>query len=232
MKEIFFGNKNTGTKRIFILFVSFVALFLFFPVYAKASPIYTPVNAQVPFQCRKPDADKDISYTIIMDTISSNAPLPKDSKLSLAGGQNGNFEISVTEPGTYVYRVGQKKGAVEKAIYDEKEYDVFLYVINDNGAGLDYTLSVVERNTDIKPDSIVFSNRFEEEKKDDPPAADEPSKPADTPAQNVSVTDMVASKTGENNALYIGLYILVLLGLTAGAGAYVAAKKSKTKEEV
>ena len=102
MKEIFFGNKNTGTKRIFILFVSFVALFLFFPVYAKASPIYTPVNAQVPFQCRKPDADKDISYTIIMDTISSNAPLPKDSKLSLAGGQNGNFEIRVTEPGTYV----------------------------------------------------------------------------------------------------------------------------------
>lgn len=232
MKEIFFGNKNTETKRMFILFVSFVALFVIFPVCVEASTSYTPVSAQIPFQCRKPDIDREMPYTIILDTVSTNAPQPKASKLSLIGGQNGNFEINVTEPGTYIYRIAQKKGSVEKAVYDEKEYDVYLYVTNDDSKELAYTLSVVERNTANKPDDIVFANQFEEDKKEDPPAPDTPSNPDDPSARNLNLSDMNASKTGENNTLYIGLYILVLLGLTAGAVAYVASKNGKTKEEV
>lgn len=220
-------------KKSLILFISFVVFFLLFSVHTEASSVYAPVTAKIPFECKKPDSDKEMPYIIVLDTVSANAPKPDVNSLTLKGGQNGNFKITVTEPGTYIYRISQKKGSVEKAIYDEKEYDVYLYVINDDRKELSYTLSVVEKNTDIKPDDVVFANQFEaEQQKEDPPAVDEPSKPDDPSGRMLNLSDMNASKTGENNVLYIGLYLLVLLGLSAGAGAYIASKKRRKKEEV
>ena len=234
-------NKNAAViKRAGSLFISFVVFFLIFSAHSKAENNYSPIHAEIPFRCEKTIGEKEVPYLITLKSVSPNAPLPESNRMTVTGGESKNFGINITEPGTYIYRIGQEKGSVQRAVYDEKEYDVYLYVINSDKNELSYSLSVVQVNSDEKPDQVIFQNRMEKEPDkpddDDSPKQDEPADPnkADSANKNLRTDGLFAGKTGEINSLYIGVYIVCMLALLAGAGVYVAVRKktvSEIKEE-
>ena len=233
-----YSERNaTGMKRAGILFVSFVALFLLLSVRTKADGNYSSVLVKIPFQCEKISGEKDIPYLITLNAISEGAPDPNVNQISLGGGEKGSFKISVTEPGTFAYRMKQKKGTVEKAVYDEKEYDVYLYVVNDGEKDLSCSVSVVSVDGKKIPntDEIIFQNILEPDpdipSSEDPPASEEHPTPDDlTNGKNIRVGGLISGKTGENNPLFVGLFITSILSLIAGAGVYIAVKNKKEEQ--
>ena len=232
-------NRNAaGIKRMILLFSSFVALFLLLSVRSKADSNYTPVQAVIPFYCENTESLMKISYIITLNGISENAPLPNTSQMTLAGGESGNFLVNVSEPGTYIYRLSQQKGNVKYALYDDKEYDVYLYVTNYKEKELIYSLSVVQANGDVKPDEVVFINKMskasedtqerDSSKRDEPSKSDSGGNSTENPTENnLTPGSLIAGKTGENNYVYIGLYIGSIFALLVGAIIYVVVKKHR-----
>ena len=212
-----------------------IQIFLLLSVRTKADSNYSPALVEIPFLCEKIDGEKDIPYLITLKTITKGAPDPNIGQIALRGGEKGSFKISVTEPGTYIYRMAQKKGTVEKAVYDEKEYDVYLYVINSGEKELSCSISVVAVRGDEKPDEVTFQNTLRADSVDpsseNPPASEKkPSSEDLTNGKNIRVGGLTSGKTGENNPLFVGLFITSIVSLIAGAGVYIAVKNKKEEQ--
>ena len=48
--------------------------------------------------------------------------------------------------------------------------------------------------------------------------------------KNIRVGGLISGKTGENNPLFVGLFITSILSLIAGAGVYIAVKNKKEEQ--
>lgn len=107
-----------------------------------------------------------------------NAPLPEKTRLSITESSPGEYRMKYSEPGIYKYHVIQEKTRSDY-IYDNTEYDVWIYVyfLEDNKT---MAASVVAKNNKdrAKPDRIVFRNeKKKEEKKTEPKETVTPEKP-------------------------------------------------------
>ena len=238
------GKKNTGSdreritagiKRIGLLFISFAVLFLMISIRSFASGNYSPIDVKIPFECKADESGKEMQYEIFLKTVSEKAPAPKKDEKTVSAGKGGFFELHVTEPGTYVYRIGQKKGSSEEIIYEETQYDVYVYVVNSEQGELSHSLSVVNAKNDEKPDEIIFQNKMKPvptpEPDPDPPEEPKPETPDDAAGKLYNLGGMIASKTGEVNAVFVSLFGLSMFGLFAGALVYIAAKKKQDGKE-
>lgn len=95
---------------------------------------YKPLTVEVPVECFKDTKLSDQTYRIVISPMDSTYPLPDVSSLSIEDGRD-SFSITVTEPGTYEYLIRQEKGAAESVIYDETEYELTLFIVDEEEAG-------------------------------------------------------------------------------------------------
>ncbi|MCR5214656.1 MAG: hypothetical protein K6E10_09580 [Eubacterium sp.] len=123
-----------------------------------AESLYKPVDALISFECGEMFGDKPYDYKIKIKTQDSITPMPQDDTVTVDGRGKGSFRIKITEPGTYVYRVYEEIGSDSEVIYDNTEYDVYVYVINNENNELTYSVSVNYADTDEKPSTLYFNN--------------------------------------------------------------------------
>ena len=238
-------NRNGGAEKRerMIAFLLFVVLFLCVSgsgFRVNAFDNYKPILARIPIYC-SPVSDKpDAVYEIRIQKITENAPFPETDKLSVKGADTGVFELEVTEPGTYKYRVSQISGKSSDISYDNKVYDVYLCVTDNGTEELVYSISVTLENSAIKPDEIYFENYVDNVKPPTPPSEDPPSEdpPARDPDSNPSADrtgritgSLFSMKTGENNSLYIGIFAGTMVLLAAGAVVYILIKRNSDRNK-
>ena len=189
-----------------ILFSAFCTLFLLLSFSVSAKEVYTPIQAQIPVYCDEISGEETATYTIKMENPDSRAPKPDKDSITVKGAETAFFVLNVTEPGTFVYKVYQGKGSDKNIKYDEKVYDVYLCVLNDDNNNLIYTISVTLSGT----------------------SENNPPKKVNPPSGHV---DGRSSKTGENNGYLIGIYGGVMVLLAIGAAVYVLIKRKRSAKE-
>ena len=123
----------------------------------RAANSYTPVDADIPFSCEKADADGGATYEFVIEPLDAVSPVPKQNTVTISGSGNGAFAVEITEPGTYQYKVYEKKGSNSDIIYDETVYMVTLFVTNDDAGGLEYQVILAKEGM-VKPTEVAFVN--------------------------------------------------------------------------
>ena len=90
----------------------------------RAANSYTPLDAVIPFSCEKADIEDGATYEFVIEPLDDVSPAPKQGTVTIEGSGTGAFTVEITEPGTYQYKVYEKKGSNSDIIYDETVYTV------------------------------------------------------------------------------------------------------------
>ena len=228
-RESFKNNRNSirsmfgfiGKGKTVLFFLCFLYTFLALSGTASAKTFYTPVTAQIPFYTEKVSYNVYATYTIRIEDEKGGEPMPDTNSITVKAGETGCFNVTVTEPGTYVYRIYQEKGLSTDTHYDDKVYDVYLCVMNENNNNLSYMVSVLLSNSSTKPDKLSFVNTGSG---NNPPIVVPPETPP-TPVKGGGAS----SKTGENTGMLIAIYAGIMGLLVAGAVAYIVLKNRSKK---
>lgn len=148
----FIGSIKNKTAFLLCVF-----LFLF-SVNVYADNVYKPVTAVIPVSFSLSGSGA-ATFEALIET-KDNSPQPSETSLAVYGSGSGEFNIQLTEPGTYKYVVYQKKGSSDKITYDTTVYDVTVFAVSSPSADnmLDYAITAVASDTGRKPDEIQFSN--------------------------------------------------------------------------
>lgn len=83
-----------------------------------------------------------------------------ETQLTINGAGEGSFEETYTTPGMYTYKVYEVKGSDSHYTYDETIYEISVYVYAD-GTELSTMVKVYKTDSDVKTDSILFINTYE-----------------------------------------------------------------------
>ncbi len=121
---------------------------------------------------------------------------------------------SFTEPGTYGYRIFERKGSDKDITYDDRSYEVTVFVTSDDDGNLEYQI-VLSDGSSVKPTSVKFVNTSEEDK------------PDITPTTKPSNPDPI-TRTGEVLSKYLP-YGLIAIALGAGIIIFVIIRRRRDK---
>ncbi len=169
------------------------------PFYEIRALAYVTLEAEIPVSCLNITDDKAHTYKIKIESENNYSPAPKSDTLEVTEDGTGKFEIEISEPGTFVYRVYEQPGDDPEIEYDSSEYDVTVFVEDVSSDVLRYAVSATAAGTDEKPDKIEFRHKvLGDGGTPEPPApvvSSEPPKEADSTGNPI---------TGFINSIIIG----------------------------
>ena len=140
-----------------MLAVSAVLLFFVFPV--RAGFTNTPVTAYIPVVCEKvKNVSGDSKYEVVIEKMSDDAPMPAKDVYTVSGSGKLNIEIEMDEPGTYQYKIYERKGKNKKITYDDTVYTVTLFVTQDDDGVLECEV-ILSKGSIAKPTVVKFVNK-------------------------------------------------------------------------
>ena len=210
----------TWVRTLFMAGLLMCALFVvcFYDLTVHAEYSYTPVDAVIPFECINSTDMDNASFKIKIKSEDSLSPVPDRNTVTVDNSGKGEFKIKLIEPGTYVYRVYQEKGADAAIVYDESQYDIHVCVMNGDEGKLIYTVSVNYADTDIKPEEIKFNNKNASTKKEEETteATTEitTEKTSETPQAKKDAAVSRTAKTGDDmNMLFFVVFFISLAGV-------------------
>ncbi len=151
-----------AVRRFAALTAVYLASVFFCFFAAPSAYAYENICAHIPVKCYDFSDSDNLEYKIKIESETFGAPVPEKDILEIDENCTGYFDINITEPGTFVYKIYEIKDDDENIRYDDKNYYVNLYVeqIND-----DLTFSVVASGIGgSKIEKIEFKNTFIEEK--------------------------------------------------------------------
>lgn len=122
----------------------------------RAANSYTPLDAVIPFSCVKADVD-GATYEFVIEPLDDVSPSPKQDTITMDETGNSAFVIELTEPGTFLYKVYEKKGSNSDIIYDETVYTVTLFVTSNDEGNLEYQVILAKEGM-VKPTEVAFIN--------------------------------------------------------------------------
>lgn len=128
-----------------------IPFLIFLNTLSTYAETYTEITVEIPVICLG-----DANFCEIHIEPQNDAPSPDSNSFQLRSNKTGEFTISIDEPETYHYLVYQN--ALNNGIdYDSTVYDVTVYItsVDDN---LQYSVTVVNSETNSKADSIIFKN--------------------------------------------------------------------------
>lgn len=97
-------------------------------------------------------------YEIVIESLDNHAPVPESDRLFITESGSGQFNIEITEPGTYVYKIYENPGSNENIIYDDAVYYVTVFTANSEDNRLTYSVSVKEENSEYKSNNVIFAD--------------------------------------------------------------------------
>lgn len=137
--------------------VCLLSVILFFAVPFKAYA-YTAIKAEIPVDCLEIQDDNTHVYTIKIETENDSSPAPNSDTLEISESGTGHFEINITEPGTFIYKISEIAGDDTNIGYDSNIYYITLFVENITEDELAYTVSASIGGRDTKTEKIGFKN--------------------------------------------------------------------------
>ena len=143
----------TAAVMIFAVLFSFASL----PVSGAAFE-YDPVTIKIPFSVAKTDIEDNAPFDVVIEPKDSSCPVPDKSEVTIYGNGSGSFEITVDEPGTYDYKIYERKGADSDIDYDDTSYTVSVFVTSNDKNELEYQM-ILSDGSSVKPTSVIFENK-------------------------------------------------------------------------
>lgn len=144
-------------NRIYAVFmVSLLIVFMAFS-YTRADFSYTSLRCDIPFTCTRADVTGDNTYDVVIESLTSNNPMPANTVITLQDGGTGSFSIEITEPGTYTYKIYQRSGTNSEIVYDDTTYNVTLFVTTDEAGNLECRV-ILSKDGLVKPTEVAFVN--------------------------------------------------------------------------
>lgn len=180
---------------------------LVLPAFAAETAAVAAVPVTVTLAGSKPKPAEE--FTIRLQT-EDGSPLPAGADgeytMQITGADTQNLNIPFERVGIYNYTISQDKGTHKRCKYDQRVYDLTVYVTNkEDYSGLETTivLSVTDKNETKKVEDVIF--------------------------RNVYPSPSGSAKTGDESQplLYAGL---TTLGVVMLAGLFLT-RKPKTNEE-
>ncbi len=229
-------SRMTAISMSLLLTAAIAAAVLFVPARAlRASFEYTPIDIEIPFSVSGTDVDGGI-YKIVIEPKDSSCPKPKETEKTVTGSGSGSFEITADEPGTYEYKIYERKGDDADIIYDDTSYTVTVFVTSDDEGNLGRQI-VLSDGTTVKPKDVKFTNRAVDKPTEptDPTEPTEPTEPTDptepTKPDEPTVTptkkpDNPVAWTGETVSRYLP-YGLICLGIGIGIIVIVIIRRKR-----
>lgn len=137
--------------------VCLLSVILFFAGSFKAYA-YTAVKAEIPVDCLEIPDDNTHIYTIKIEAENDISPEPNSDTLEISENGTGHFEINITEPGTFIYKISEIAGDDTDIEYDSNIYYITLFVENSTEGELIYTVTATIDGRNKKTEKIDFKN--------------------------------------------------------------------------
>ncbi len=168
-----------------------------------------------------PTEDED--YTIVLKADNPEYPMPEGSldgsyTMTIKGeGSKELPEINFSSVGVYTYTISQLAGVNELASYDDKVYNLVVFVTNaKNGSGLEITVNLYLLGEKEKQDELLFLNNYEKE----------PSQEVEIPEPEDKPKEEAEDGFEQTATSAIGLSLFALVGMV-GVGTVVTKKKKE-----
>ncbi|MBQ3864222.1 MAG: hypothetical protein II781_00030 [Clostridia bacterium] len=153
-------------KRICSLILLLVLLLLTaLPAYAAGETVSEQIAVKIALE--GPILEPYDTFTVELSAVTAGAPVPEgttDGKylLDIEGKATENtdtIDLSFPNMGVYSYKIRQIPGDQEACTYDSAEYDLTVYVLNENGSR--YSTTVLYDQDGNKVDEALFTNEYE-----------------------------------------------------------------------
>ena len=184
-----------------------------FPFLEIRASAYVTLEAEIPVSCLNITDDRDHTYIIVIESENNISPAPKSDILEMTEEGTGKFEIEISEPGTYNYKVYEQPGSDPEIEYDSNEYNVTVFVEDVSSDILRYAVSATVVSTDEKADRIEFRHKVNDAgRTPDSETASEP--PKETDSTGNPITGFISSViTGNSLSAHVfrSAFIIVLL---------------------
>ena len=212
------STRRSQNNKIFlpaVIAVLILAALLIIPAQPVSATFeYTPITIKIPFTVSEKNIKDKETYDVVIEPLDSSFPQPVKDVISVEGGSSASFEIVADEPGTYGYRICERKGSDKDITYDDRSYEVTVFVTSDDDGNLEYQI-VLSDGSSVKPTSVKFVNTSEEDK------------PDITPTTKPSNPDPI-TRTGEVLSKYLP-YGLIAIALGAGIIIFVIIRRRRDK---
>lgn len=212
------STRRSQNNKIFlpaVMAVLILAALLIIPAQPVSATFeYTPITIKIPFTVSEKNIKDKETYDVVIEPLDSSFPQPGKDVISVEGGSSASFEIVADEPGTYGYRICERKGSDKDITYDDRSYEVTVFVTSDDDGNLEYQI-VLSDGSSVKPTSVKFVNTSEEDK------------PDITPTTKPSNPDPI-TRTGEVLSKYLP-YGLIAIALGAGIIIFVIIRRRRDK---
>ena len=143
-------------KAAIAMTVCLLSLFVF-SISSISASAYKTATVKIPVSCLDTSGGTCGSYKISIEP-QNDSPAPSANDLDIPANGKGNFTISISEPGTYIYKVSEIPGNDPNITYDDKVYEITVFVENDGADGLKYSVSAKRSGTDLKSPDVHFKN--------------------------------------------------------------------------
>lgn len=149
-------EKNKYIICVLLTLLTFLTIVASNPmIMAKAAD--KKIEVKIPVSCVAKNSTETFVYRLEkMEDTSDDQYMMEQS---LTNGETGTFTLTEYVPGTYSYKVSQRKGKDSNTIYDENVYRVDVYVTeNDQGVMSAEPILYKEGETGKKAE-LVFNNK-------------------------------------------------------------------------
>lgn len=178
-------------KRAF----SLAALCLLSALTPLPAGAYEAVNVKIPVNCVDVTDRESQTYTIRIKPETPYAPEPLSDTLVIKEDETGFFDLSVTEPGTFDYKIYETAGDNDGIKYDEHVYTVSLFAENDDSNGLRCAIVANTGENESKSVEIVFSNTVINSGRDDKAEATDTTENATAPTAETNTQTTAESSS-------------------------------------
>ena len=138
-------------------------LSLFFLVPPLRASAYEAVHADIVISCKRLTGSISHKYEIMIEPSDASCPVPSSDHLEILGNQKGKFTLELTEPGTFTYKIYEKKGSDQSIIYDDSVYTVSVFVENGEFGELVYAVTALKDSAGSKHEKIEFGDMGDED---------------------------------------------------------------------
>lgn len=148
-------------KLLLHILIPAVLLMMLFPATVKAAEPTCEVSIPVRIQVSGNNVPNGVPYTIVMERITPEAPMPAEGTITLENAGDIMFgPIIYTAVGEYQYKIIQNSAPRSYFTFDQTVYTITVRIGNAPEGGLTAEVWAVSGSEEVKADEVVFNNKY------------------------------------------------------------------------
>ena len=149
-------------KLLFHTLIPAVLAVMLLPMTAFADNYSCTVSIPVEVQVSGSSIPSDVTYKVVMEAVTPNAPMPEAAELTVKKDEKVQFgPITYTVPNDYQYKIYQNSEKKDRFTYDAAAYTVTVRVVNGENGTLKAEVWALESDSATeKTSGISFKNSY------------------------------------------------------------------------